>query len=356
MKVCLVCYNYSLQTHEACCYPLGFMYVSAELKRLGHTVKVLNYNLFEYDFVEEIKGFDIVGFTGFEEFATAIIRDAKICKELGIKTMLGGALATFIPETMRKYVDYLCIGEFQETSNIDQIPWPDYEGFGIDEYNARHDYRYMGVLTSRGCPFNCTFCAHTCKFSVRNLAKVFAEIQYYKSKYKIDTVIFNDNTLNITKSRFMKVCKWLEGRKLRWTAAIRCDVFDKEMAVAAKKSNCAHFVIGVESFSQERLDKMNKKLKVEDIFKTVDLLQEHKIKYHGNVLVGLEGESYEDVVKEVNNIPNGCVIFPVLMLPVAGAKTERSKLLTDQQIAYLSAEFNTYIEDAGYVVLGAKSA
>ena len=325
MKITLVLHKYNVPLDDLCCYPLGFMYVSSELKQLGHEVKVLNYNLWDYDFIEEVKGQDLVGFTGFEEFAKPILRDAKICKELGIKTILGGALATFMTETMSEFVDQVWIGEFEERSIIDHLPWPDYEGFGIDEYHKQHDVRYMSILTSRGCPFSCTFCSQTCDFSMRSLGKVFEEIQFYKDKYKIDVIVINDNTFNITKSRYMKLCEGLRDMKVGWGASIRCDIFDEEMAIAAVESNCEYFVVGVESFNQRKLDRMNKRMKVEDIYRTLDLLHKYDINYHGNILLGFDNESYEDIAQEVNIMPSGYHVFPILVQPFIGTEDGKTE-------------------------------
>jgi len=347
MKLCLVCYKYGVLLDDPCCYPLGFMYVSAVLKNQGHEVKVLNYNLFDFNFIEEVKDQDAVLFTGFEEFALQIVRDAKICKELGIQTVLGGALGTFIPKIMQKYVDQVCVGEFEETSNIDLIPWPDYEGFGIEEYHRRHNEKYMGILASRGCLYKCTFCSQTCKFRLRSLAKVFGEIQYYKSKYKIKTIVFNDNTFNVSKFRFMKICSWLKGKGLTWSAAIRCDVFDEDMAKAAKESGCSYFVVGVESFKQSKLDKMNKMIKIQDIYRTLDLLHKYKIKYHGNVLLGFEDESYLDIAMEVDRIPKKYNVFPALVQPFIGTGNGSKRLLSETEEDFLSLKFTEYINSKG---------
>ena len=355
MKITLVCHKYGVPLDDLCCYPLGFMYVSSTLKRQGHKVKVLNYNLWDYDFVEEVKDQDAVLFTGFEEFAKVIVRDAAICRELGIWTILGGALATFIPEVMGKYVDQLVQGEFEERSNIDSIPWPDYEGFGIDEYHKRHSQRFMSILTSRGCPYHCTFCVQTCKFRTRSLGKVFGEIEYYKQKYKIETIVFNDNTFNLTKSRFMKICWWLKGKGLKWGASIRCDIFDEEMAVAARDASCEYFIVGIESFNQKRLDKMNKGIQVEDIYRTLDLLHKYKIKYHGNILLGFDDESYADISLELNRIPVKYSVFPTLVQPFIGTKDGKTRLLSTEQVDFLNENFLEYIIDQGlyqYPVLG----
>lgn len=317
MNITLVLHKYGISVNDPCCYPLGFMYVSSVLKQQNHNVKVLNYNLWDYDFDSEIKGSDYVYFTGFEEFKPYIVRDAAICKELGVITTLGGALATFCSLEMEGYVDNVLPGEF-EKMEINQIPFPDYEGFGVSEYHRRHDMKYMGVLSSRGCPYCCTFCAQTCKFRYRSLSNVFSEIDEYRAKYGVEMVVFNDNTLNVRRSRFMAICEGMKKRGLLWSAAIRADKFDNEMAVAFKNSGGSYFVVGVESFDQKRLDMMHKKIKADRILRTLDVLEKHKIKYHGNIILGMGNESASDIVREINEMPRGYNLFPVLYQPFIG--------------------------------------
>ena len=201
MNITLVSHKYDVPLNDPCIYPLGFMYVSSYFKHSGHNVKILNYNLWDYDFEGEIQGQDVVGFTGFEMFKTSILRDEKICMEHGVETMVGGALPTFnaIPE----FLGFQKTGEL--VKDIDSI-YPDYDGFEIREYHNRNKIKHIGILTSIGCPYHCTFCAQTCGFRMRSLDNVFKEIDYYKDKYEIDYVIFNDNTLNINRNRFMQIC------------------------------------------------------------------------------------------------------------------------------------------------------
>lgn len=343
MKACFVVYKYGVPLEDPCCYPLGFMYVASFYKQKGYEIKVLNYNLWEYDFKEEIKGQDIVAFTGFEEFKDLIIRDALVCREAGIKTILGGALATFRPELMAEYVDELCIGEYQEKSNIDVLPLPAYEEFGIEEYHNRHSFKYMGVLTSFGCPYSCTFCAQVCSYKRRPLQNVLAEIDLYIKQYNIELVAFNDNTINVNKKYLLELCSSLVSRNVAWGASIRCDNFDEELAKAFKNSGCSYLVVGIESFSQHKLDAMNKKLKVSDIYKTLDLLHEYKIDYHGNILVGFENEAYQDVAYEVSLIPENANVFPVLVQPFIGTQNGKNRLISVQEEQYLTECFNSYI-------------
>lgn len=342
MNIVLVLHKYGVPLSDPCIYPLGFMYVSATLKQQGHKVKVLNYNLWDYDLKEEIKNQDVVMFTGFEEFKNSIIRDSQTCKEAGVQVIIGGALATFCTEEMSKYSDLICIGEFEQCS-INEIPFPDYEGFEVEEYFKRNEMKHIGVLTSRGCPFHCTFCSQTCGFRMRDLSNVFQEIDEYINKYKPDSIIFNDNTFNINKQRFIKVCEEMRSRKIAWGASIRCDVFDESMVVIAKNSGCLYFVVGIESFTQERLDMMNKCIKVEDIYRTLDLLHKHKINYHGNILLGFENDTYQDIANEVSKIPVGYSVFPILVQPFIGTQNGRQRLLTSEESKFLSEEFRNYV-------------
>lgn len=335
MKILMVLHKYGIPLSDPCCFPLGYMTISSVLKQSEHDVTINNQNIHE---PVPMDGYDAVLFTGFEDFLPLIKRDAAICKENGIKTIMGGALATFKPEEMLEHVDTVVVGEGElvieqalHTTGIIQgispdlatVPRPDYEGFGAAEYHRRNGMKHVGVLTSRGCPFSCNFCAHTCKFQVRDIDAVMAEVE---SHGDVDMIVFNDNTFNFNKQRFMDIA----GRMTKpWSAAIRVDVFDEEMAIAAKDGGCAYFVVGVESFKQKKLDQMNKKITAKQIYSCLDLLHKYDIKYHGNILTGLPGESTEDIFDEVLSIPAKYNVFPVLVQPFVGTKYQTRDISKD---------------------------
>ena len=283
--------------------------------------------------------------------------DATTCRDAGIRTVVGGALATHCTEKMSGIVDSVVVregevvvheaieadGVFEGVSpDLSMLPYPDYDGFGIDEYNDRHSVKYIGILTSRGCPFNCSFCCHTCKYQCRNLSDVFDEIDYYKNRYHIEMFVISDNTLNVKKPRFMEFCDGMASRNLKWSAAIRTDRFDEQMAVAAKKSGAAYFVVGVESFVQRRLDMMNKKTFVADNVRTLNLLHKYEIKYHGNLLLGFEGETVGDVMAEFVSVPKQYNLFPALLQPFLGIKAKPGIFGKDREV--LSQTFREYAE------------
>ncbi|MBV5327113.1 MAG: radical SAM protein [Chlorobium sp.] len=301
------------------------MYVSALLKQVYDDVKVLNYNLFDYDLSEELKGATDIFFTGFEEFEKPIKEAATIAKTAGVKTHLGGAIATYIPSIMNGYIDYIYTGEFCELMPIDKNPWPDYEGFGINEYHRRHNTRYMGVLTSRGCPHKCTFCNSICKYRCRSISAVEQEVDYYLSKYKTEMIVFNDNTLNASKGRFRRICEMMNGKGVAWSAALRLDNIDESLVKRAKDSGLVYAVVGVESFQQEKLDKMNKQITVKTMENSLELLEKYQIKYHGNIIMGFDGETEQQIADEFEDLKKRpWNVFPVYLQKFIGVKASPS--------------------------------
>lgn len=344
MRVALVLPKYGVPIDDPCAFPLGFMYVSSWLKRQGHKVAVFNKNLYEYGWLEgSLKKFDEVYFTGGLDFLEENAHYARYCKV----SVLGGAVATHCPELARGKFTRVHQGEIEDCA-IDDIPWPDYEAFGIDEYHRRHKDRYMGVLTSRGCPHRCSFCASTCRYRLRNLTKVQEEILHYQNRYGITRIVLNDNTLNPTKKRFLAVCEMLRPLGLQWSAAVRADNFDEEMVENAVASGAEYFVVGVESFDQRRLDKMKKGLTVEALRRTLDLFHQYGVAYHGNILLGFDGDTVEDVVTEVCQIPKKYTVFPVLLQPFAGVKAVPS--IDGPEREQINALFTQYAQDGGLSV------
>jgi anaerobic magnesium-protoporphyrin IX monomethyl ester cyclase len=228
---------------------------------------------------------------------------------------------------------------------IDLIPYPAYDDFGVMEYHKRNGITHVGVLTARGCPFHCTFCAHTCRYRTRSIPSVLDEIDYYQNKYAPDLIVFNDNTLNVMKSRFMRVCEGMQGRGILWTAAIRCDVWDAEMACAAKMSGCRYLVVGVESFDQSKLNRVEKHLTVSDIHRTLNLLHHYDIDYHGNLIVGVEGDTIESIESEIASL-NGYKVIPALLQVFPGNRSKRADL-PKAYLQDLEMRCKAYAEDRG---------
>ncbi len=359
LRLALILPKYGVSIHDPCFAPLGFLYISAMAKKLGHKVDFFNLNLYELRGVA-FKDYDAVLLTGGEEFIEFNKSMSEQARLQGVKTLIGGALATYRTEEMANIFDSVVVGEGEgaleaalsgkgifraDPLPISEIPWPDYEGFGIAEYHRRHPIRYMGVMTSRGCPFRCSFCVHVCSYRERPLADVFAEIDHYRTSYGIELLVVNDNTLNVRKDRFMAFCDGMKGRGLAWSAAIRTDRFDEDMARAAKDSGANYFVVGVESFSQKRLDKMGKRSTVTDNVRTLDLLEKYGIAYHGNLILGFDWDEQGHIDNELSACPKQYRVFPVLLQPFIGIKAKPGIFGAERDM--WSDRFRTYAEGSG---------
>lgn len=360
MDIALCLHKYGVALHDPCCYPLGFMYISSVLKQAGHHVKVLNYNLYDYDLEAEIADCQAVLFTGFEEFLPYIQRDAATAKHIGVKTVIGGALATFKTDEMAQICDVVIVGEgegivcdaikstgvFFGNPISSSLPYPDYQGFGISEYHSRNPYRHIGILTTRGCPYRCTFCAQTCRFKARPVEECIVEMEHYRTEYAPDYVVINDNTFNLSKNRVREFCGYFATVGQKWSAAIRADKFDAEMAGWFAGSNCEKVIIGVESFNQKKLDAMNKQVTAAQIKHALDLLHDNNINYHANLLVGFPGESMADITAEVQDIPIKYNVLPCTVRPFIGNTWGKSDL-TPEETTHLNHVFKEYAESRG---------
>jgi radical SAM superfamily enzyme YgiQ (UPF0313 family) len=110
----------------------------------------------------------------------------------------------------------------------------------------------------------------------------------------------------------------MKGRRSSWSACLRPDNIEEEDVIRAKNAGLDYALVGVESLRQEKLDSFNKRLRVEDTYKLLDVLTKHKIKFVGGVFLGTGDDTMEDVVGDIrlmkqsgfNLAPNTFTAFP----------------------------------------------
>jgi anaerobic magnesium-protoporphyrin IX monomethyl ester cyclase len=158
--------------------------------------------------------------------------------------------------------------------NVDDIPLPDWDSFPIEEYISRHQInganlgRSMPLLSTRGCPYQCTFCSSpnmwTTRYIPRDPVKVADEIALYKEKYGIVNVDFQDLTAVVKRRWAVDFCKELIARELNVTwqmpSGTRSEVFDEEVADLLYRSGCRALAFAPESGSPEILQKIKKQV------------------------------------------------------------------------------------------------
>lgn len=344
--------------------PLGLAYIANYLRKNGIEVKIIDrkvlmtkHSLTEESVNEmtkrELKEFmpDIIGIT----IATPTLYDVKnnvlkLIEEVvpNALVVVGGSHVSALPEdTLRNNprIDVACSGEgemvmlglvdgkplneidgitFRENGNIysnkkrkphknlDDFCFPARDLLDMSFYSKANPHVMHGlfmrsttILTSRGCPYECTFCAgqvasgRLVRYQSPEL--VVEEVEKLVIDYNMEGLYFADDMFNADKSRAIKICEQLIQRginkKICWNAQIRANSVDKELLKLMKSAGCIRVDVGFESGSQKTLDIINKRTTVAQNYEAARVLRELGIQAHANIVVGIPGEGIEDLEK-----------------------------------------------------------
>ena len=159
-----------------------------------------------------------------------------------------------------------------------------------------------GIITSRGCPYACTFCANRTvwgsrKVRMRTAQDVVEEILYLRDTYGVRRFIFWDDHFATSRQRAVKICNLLLEKRadVHWLCLVRADTIDEQLLELMKKAGCYEVQMGVESGSDRILKKVKKGVTVEQIRKTADIIRKSGLRWHAFLLVGIPGETREEM-------------------------------------------------------------
>ena len=160
--------------------------------------------------------------------------------------------------------------------------------------------RYINILTSRGCPYSCTFCHNSyrnVKYRFNSPERVVSEIEYLIKNYQIESIFFIEDNFLVDNERVKQLCNLLikKGINLPWGANSRVDNLDRETLILAKKAGLKQITFGWESGSQKMLDIYNKGVTVEQNADSIRLLNELGIQADGTFMIGGPTETIEDM-------------------------------------------------------------
>jgi len=152
--------------------------------------------------------------------------------------------------------------------NIDDIPFPAWQMVDVEKYMQFAGKRRLLLISSRGCPYSCTFCNSYENwgrgFRQRSAENILAEVDYLIKEFKVEDILFVDDNMTVDKQRFMKIAKGIKERNIAWqTVNISSFTTDEEMLIAMKESGCDYTAIAVESAVPETLKKMRKPVDLE---------------------------------------------------------------------------------------------
>jgi radical SAM superfamily enzyme YgiQ (UPF0313 family) len=184
-----------------------------------------------------------------------------------------------------------------EPVSFDALPFPDYAGLHYDGTMGRP------VISSRGCPYDCTFCASSNfwhrRYKMRTADDVLAEVaQLSDSQF-----MFEDDNFTLNRQRVFDICAGLKGRGLRWQCASRAETLtDDELCHVLRAAGCHTVWLGVESLSQDTLDRCRKNTTVGKMLAGIATAARHGLQTMSQFIVGLPEDTQRDIDATVRNI------------------------------------------------------
>jgi len=313
--------------------PISLAIIAAYLEKNGVEVTIID-ELAGGDVNKELDKFkpDIAGITSTTPLAEDAYRIAALCRKKGISTIMGGPHASSIPKDALRHVNAIIIGEGEYAmlniakngvtskiikgnyvKDLDTLPFPAYHLLNMKHYMSTKDriqesyLQFVGlhkkvasIITSRGCPYDCTFCHNSWKglpFRFNSPEYVIDLIKNLIKNYEIDNLWFFDDNLFANKPRLKKIFKLLKENKINlpWAGNARVDNVDEEILMAAKGAGCKQVTFGFESGSQRILDILNKKTTVEQNSKAIRLCGELGLLANGTFMIGNPTETVKDI-------------------------------------------------------------
>jgi radical SAM superfamily enzyme YgiQ (UPF0313 family) len=332
--------------------PLGLAYLAAVLERDGHEVRVIDCPACAIDHEKlkvELSSFapKLVGLTAMTPTIPSALLSARAAKEAcpNSKVILGGPHATFMDKQIiseEKSIDIVVRGEGEQTlmeiaqnasnaerlhdingitfrnkghivqtpdrffiQNLDDIPRPAYKYFPLEKYRI-FGKMFLPIITSRGCPFQCSFCVTSRlfgeKFRARTAKSVVDELEWLRDVYGANGVSFYDDTLTLDRKRILEICSEIKKRKIEipWGCQTRVDQVSKEVIGKMREANCNEVSFGVESGCQEILDAVHKRTSIEQNEKAIRWAKKEGLFVAVSAIIAYPGETRETVKQTVD--------------------------------------------------------
>ncbi|MBU0503551.1 MAG: radical SAM protein [Candidatus Omnitrophota bacterium] len=288
---------------------LGPVYLGTILKDRGHQVEIYNEDIYQPDY--SLLDADLIGISILTSTARRGYEIArKFPKE---KIVLGGVHASLLPEEALAFAGQVVVGEAEDViadiaegrikdrivqgrpvQDLDKLPYPD---FSLIKSYKPNSFSVVPVSTSRGCPFDCTFCAVTKVFGreyrFRSAENVMLELSSRGSR----PLFFCDDNFTAHPERARTLLKlMLKNKTGKWACQVRCDAArDNELLGLMSKAGCSVVCVGFESVNTKTLQSYKKKQTLEDIVNAIRSFHKKKIKIHGMFVLGGDDDTRKTV-------------------------------------------------------------
>ncbi|MCP4200262.1 MAG: radical SAM protein [Proteobacteria bacterium] len=335
-------------------YPsLGLAYLAAVAEQDGHECRIFDFGLHpDLPLEEEIEDVvayhpDLVALTSMTTSYASIEDTTRMLKEsLGVPTIIGGPHATSLPEQTLEnpHIDYLIYGEGEEVfqdfiraqatgagnwgeilglwykddgeivnggeraliKDLDALPYPARHLFELDQYPlyAPNGEPMLTVLSSRGCPYNCSFCFKGIvgrTYRQRGPENIADELQHVIDNYGVRNFYFIDDLFTIDIRRLEQILDHFIERNMdiRWRCLARVDRINPDLLYKMYKAGCRQIHYGIESGNDEVLKRTAKHIRLEQVREAVRWTEDAGIHSKGYFILGLPGDNVETMEETI---------------------------------------------------------
>ena len=341
--------------------PFGLLFVASSLRRKGYHPRVIDLNVESLESLIDALQSTHLLYVGFSVFTGPIVSDViEISMKIrqlrpDLPIVWGGPHPTILPDLTARHqlVDVACRGEgeetavlladaFAENTDLHDVPGitfkrgsdlvstpnikndPDVLKIASLDLNSIDLYPYIflnrgkkcvSIITSRGCPYRCSFCwnvmFHDRRYKGWPIDKVSQELRPLFDMGVEKFLLFDSFVGSI--SRVRALGELFKSECVEWAMEDGCRVDlhgTEECFQILSETGCTHVAFGAESGSQRILDLLRKDLTVDDIIQSAQSRKNYNIGARYQWMVGIPGETREDVLKTVDTIDRICNINP----------------------------------------------
>ena len=297
-------------------FPLGLGYLAAVLQEQQHDVVIHDRFLHGSGSYPDGEDWDLVGIYS----NTPCVADTLHLLDYysGFTTAVGGPHASLFPHTLSA-ADCIVQGEGEEVildilagargvikteriKDLDALPMPAYKLFASDPAYDTSMYfapgRYFNMNTSRGCPYECSFCevrkVWGRTYRAHSPHRVVREAAFLREEYGIDGVYFREDNFTVNRHRAESIAGGMMALGLKWACETRVDTVDQGMLERLARGGCVGLYIGFESGSQHMLDVFNKRTTVQQAHDVANWCYDLGIKILGSFITDHPEETAAD--------------------------------------------------------------
>jgi radical SAM superfamily enzyme YgiQ (UPF0313 family) len=191
-------------------------------------------------------------------------------------------------------------------ADLNTLPFPAWDLINTDKYRMPFtDKKFLLAATSRGCPYQCVFCADGAyygkKLRMRSPAKIVDEIEWVVSQFKINNFLFWSESFTINSQFAMNVAEEIINRKLNieWVCNSRVDNVNLELLTTIKKAGCWMIGYGVESGNEMILRQIKKQISTRDIINAVGLAKKVGLEVTAHCVLGFPQDTKETILETI---------------------------------------------------------